>query len=137
MDLSGELPRINDNVPVVRFLHESNEFDQAKKLVDPKAFKPHKTDQVTSVFNLDPSDLNALWVHAATHGRQDKAAKAAAHLSVGAVIQSRLMVCAATPPPCHAEIRGWPFSGAADDLLRAQRMSMQQRLSSFSILLVK
>lgn len=123
--------------PIIRFLYESNEYKEMQNLVTAKAFTPHSKDKETSVFNLDPTDRNALWKHASLHGRQDKTVKAAAHISASAVVECNLKLASAIPPPKHAVINGWPFDIGEEAMMRAQRLSLQQFLSSRSILLMK
>ena len=78
-----------------------------------RAFKPDKTDNETSVFDVSGLGQAERWAIADEHvapGR-GKPTLAEALLAVRDASVPPLSVARATPPPRHMAIRGWPADG--------------------------
>ena len=98
-------------VPLTRFLFESNEFSGA--IAKPKAFKPNfdagRQRHEHSVFRTKDMNESAVWQVAGEHVEPvRKRVIAFANIPALEVINAGLRVETDEPPPLHSVIVGWP-----------------------------
>ena len=95
-----------------------------------KAFQPQMNDRETSCFNINPQDRPVLWQHAIDHGRTGVPVLAAAVIVCGDIKRQGLKVEIAIPPPQHVVLRGWPFDGDEQLVLKSIRLDIQNKLAA-------
>jgi hypothetical protein len=126
--LSSGLPElVADQEELARFLTQSNQFNSL--MAKPSAFLPHPIHRNTSVFRIggDPDRLRQTWNETAGC---ERALKGAAILTARGLRACRLDVIAAEPPPAHANIEGWPWTGSDPELQKAERLKLAQQIAS-------
>lgn len=104
---SGLPACVEDGEFLARFLTQSNQFSQEKRIAKPAAFLPDAKGE-RSVFRHGKEPRDRLWALAGIHLKPGKPVRGAAILAAHDVRAAALDVIASEPPPRHANIIGWP-----------------------------
>lgn len=131
--LPSGLPEfVEGEEPLARFLTADGQFNR----ISPKApaFMPGPVDTKTSVFRQSPDDSSSLWAIADAELGTARRVRAAAFVMAGEVRRLLLDVEAQEPPPCHANIIGWPAGGDDPEEVKARCKLFAIRLAQVATL---
>ena len=119
---SGLAEIVDNDEDLTRFLTSSSLFNAAG--VKPAAFMPNPQNRETSVFRYGSEPRERLWRIGSEHLTAGRTLHAAAIFKARHVRSSQLDVVPQEPPPCHANIVGWPWPQTDPELSKSQQKEL-------------
>lgn len=119
---SGLPEQVADEEDLARFLTQSSHFNAM--MVKPSAFLPNPKNGETSVFRQGSEPRASLWQVAREQLASERSLHGVAIFKARHVREAQLDVIAKEPPPCHANIIGWPALQSDPEMEKAKRKEL-------------